>query len=316
MNGEVKTPNNELAYQDYLNGMKYKEIAEKYGVTINTVKSWKTRYKWSKDGKKSVHTKTGKVCTQKTDKNNVKKEAIAEAVEQVIENTELTDKQRLFCVLYVKCFNATKAYQKAYGCSYETALTNGSVLLGNTRIKNEILRLKQNRLNREMLDESDIFQKYMDIAFSDVTDFVEFGQEDVPVMAVYGPVQVKDEETGEKKTLTKRVNVVRFKDSSEVDGTLIAEVKQGKDGASIKLPDRMKALEWLAEHMDMATKEQQIRIRRAEFAMNQELGNHDEDNENITSFLKAMSPAQDDIDNLFHREKEEDAEEKEETSEI
>lgn len=70
MNGEVKTPNNELAYQDYLNGMKYKEIAEKYGVTINTVKSWKTRYKWSKDGKKSVHTKTGKVCIQKAKLGN------------------------------------------------------------------------------------------------------------------------------------------------------------------------------------------------------------------------------------------------------
>lgn len=41
--------------------MKYKEIAEKHGVTINTVKSWKTRYKWSRDGvhtkEKSVHTK-------------------------------------------------------------------------------------------------------------------------------------------------------------------------------------------------------------------------------------------------------------------
>lgn len=315
MSGEVKTPNNELAYQDYLKGMKYKEIAEKYGVTINTVKSWKTRYKWSKDGKKSVHTKTGKVCTQKSDKNNVKKEAIVEAVEQVIENAELTDKQRLFCLYYVKCFNATKAYQKAFQVDYATACGNASNLLKSIEIKNEILRLKQNRLNREMLDESDIFQKYMDIAFSDVTDFVEFGQEDVPVMAVYGPVQVKDEETGEKKTLTKRVNVVRFKDSSEVDGTLIAEVKQGKDGASIKLPDRMKALEWLAEHMDMATKEQQIRIRRAEFAMNQELGNHDEDNENIASFLKAMSPDQEDINKLFQKE-EEDAEEKEETSKV
>ena len=315
MDGEVKATNAELAYQDYLKGMKYKEIAEKYGVTINTVKSWKTRYKWSKDGKKSVHTKTGKVCTQKNDKNNVKKEAIAEAVEQVIENTELTDKQRLFCVLYVKCFNATKAYQKAYEVDYNTAASIGYRLLENDGVKKEIQRLKKNRLNREMLDESDIFQKYMDIAFSDVTDFVEFGQEDVPVMAVYGPVQVKDEETGEKKTLTKRVNVVRFKDSSEVDGTLIAEVKQGKDGASIKLPDRMKALEWLTEHMDMATKEQQIRIRRAEFAMNQELGNHDEDNENIASFLKAMSPDQENINELFQKE-EEDAEEKEETGEI
>ena len=36
---------------------------EKYGVTINTVKSWKTRYQWSRSDKKGVHTK--KVCTQK-----------------------------------------------------------------------------------------------------------------------------------------------------------------------------------------------------------------------------------------------------------
>ncbi len=294
MDGEVKATNAELAYQDYLNGMKYKEIAEKYGVTINTVKSWKTRYKRSKDGKKSVHTKTGKVCTQKTDKNNVKKEAIAEAVEQVIENTELTDKQRLFCVLYTKCFNATKAYQKAYGCSYETAMVRGSETLRNVKIKNEILRLKQNRLNREMLDESDIFQKYMDIAFSDITDFVEFGQEDVPVMAVYGPVQVKDEETGEKKTLTKRVNVVRFKDSSEVDGTLIAEVKQGKDGASIKLPDKMKALEWLGEHMDMATEEQRARIENIKAKTKQIKGSgQDETEDKVMKLFEAIGGALD-----------------------
>ena len=294
MDGEVKATNAELAYQDYLKGMKYKEIAEKYGVTINTVKSWKTRYKWSKDGKKSVHTKTGKVCTQKTDKNNVKKEAIAEAVEQVIENTELTDKQRLFCVLYVKCFNATKAYQKAYEVDYNTAASIGYRLLENDGVKKEIQRLKKNRLNREMLDESDIFQKYMDIAFSDVTNFVEFGQEDVPVMAVYGPVQVKDEETGEKKTLTKRVNVVRFKDSSEVDGTLIAEVKQGKDGASIKLPDRMKALEWLAEHMYMATEEQRARIENIKAKTEQIKGSgQDETEDKVMKLFEAIGGALD-----------------------
>lgn len=294
MSGEVKTPNNELAYQDYRNGMKYKEIAEKYGVTINTVKSWKTRYKWSKDGKKSVHTKTGKVCTQKSDKNNVKKEAIAKAVEQVIENAELTDKQRLFCVLYTKCFNATKAYQKAYGCDYLSAKAHGYELLQSVAVCEEIKRLKKNRLNREMLDESDIFQKYMDIAFSDVTDFVEFGQEDVPVMAVYGPVQVKDEETGEKKTLTKKVNVVRFKDSSEVDGTLIAEVKQGKDGASIKLPDRMKALEWLTEHMDMATEEQRARIENIKAKTEQIKGSgQDETEDKVMKLFEAIGGALD-----------------------
>ena len=259
MSGEVRAPNNELAYIDYLKGMKYKEIAEKYGVTINTVKSWKTRYKWSKDDKKSVHTKTGKVCTQKSSKNNIEKEAIVEAVEQVIENTELTDKQKLFCLYYVKCFNATKAYQKAFQVDYATACGNASNLLKSIEIKNEILRLKQNRLNREMLDESDIFQKYMDIAFADITDYVEFGRETVPVMGAFGPVEVKDDK-GKKTKLMQEVNVVRFRESETVDGTLIAEVKQGKDGASIKLPDKLKALDWLSKHMDMATEEQKARI--------------------------------------------------------
>ena len=60
---EVKQ-NYELAENDYITGMKYKEIAEKYGVTINTVKSWKTRYGWNRN-KKGVHTKSEKVCTQK-----------------------------------------------------------------------------------------------------------------------------------------------------------------------------------------------------------------------------------------------------------
>lgn len=79
-------------------------------------------------------------------------------------------------------------------------------------------------------------------------------------MSMYGPVQVTDEKTGKKTTLTKIVNVARFKDSSQLDGTIISEVKVGRDGASIKLADRMKALEWLTEHMNMATEEQKAKI--------------------------------------------------------
>lgn len=51
----------EQAEIDYQKGLKYKEIAEKYRVSINTVKSWKTRYKWER---KSVRTNKN-VCTQK-----------------------------------------------------------------------------------------------------------------------------------------------------------------------------------------------------------------------------------------------------------
>ena len=40
----------EKARVDYMAGMKRKDIAEKYGVSINTVDSWKKRHGWSKNG--------------------------------------------------------------------------------------------------------------------------------------------------------------------------------------------------------------------------------------------------------------------------
>lgn len=50
-----------LAEKDYVKGMKYKDIAEKYEVSINTVKSWKNRYGWNREKgahkEKGVHTK-------------------------------------------------------------------------------------------------------------------------------------------------------------------------------------------------------------------------------------------------------------------
>lgn len=39
----------QLAYEDYLKGLKYKEIAEKHDVSVSTVKSWASRY-WRKKG--------------------------------------------------------------------------------------------------------------------------------------------------------------------------------------------------------------------------------------------------------------------------
>lgn len=246
----------------YLKGLKLVDISKRLDLPEGTVRRWKSTYKW--DGERSEKANETNVRKEYKNIKNDKEKAIAEEVEQVIKNPELTDKQRLFCCLYIKCFNATKAYQKAYKCSYEVAMVEGSNALRKPKIKKEIQRLKQNLLNREMLSEEDIFQKYMDIAFADITDYVEFGRETVPVIGPFGPVIMKNEETGEKIKIKEEVNVVRFKKSIEVDGTLITEVKQGKYGASIKLADRMKALEWLAGHMDMATSEQKARIKKLE----------------------------------------------------
>ena len=243
----------EQARQLYLQGKKLVEIASQLNLPEGTVRRWKCTHKWDSE-------RSDKKSERSEKKKTKKKKAAESEVESVTENSELTDKQRLFCVYYIRSFNATKAYQKAYECSYEIAMRSGSRMLRNVEVKEEILRLKQERLNREFLSESDIFQKYMDIAFADITNYMTFGTEEVPVMAMYGPVKIKDPETGEEKQLTKIVNTVRFKDSTEVDGTILSEVKQGKDGASIKLSDRMKALQWLSDHMNMGTEEQKAKV--------------------------------------------------------
>lgn len=239
----------EPARELYIQGMKLIDIANKLNVPPGTVRRWKSTYGWD-DTENGKSERSEKKSERSEKEANVRKE-----VEQVIENDKLNDKQKLFCLYYVRCFNATKAYQRAYGVDYKTAASIGYRLLENDGVREEIKRLKQNRLNRQMLDEHDIFQRYMDIAFSDIKDYVKFRQEEVQVMGAFGPIFDQ-----EKNPVIKKVNAIWFKDSDTVDGSLIAEVKQGKDGASIKLLDQMKALDWLTKHMGMATEEQKAKI--------------------------------------------------------
>jgi len=244
---KVKDARADKAFEMYKQGLKLVEIASQLGIAEGTVRSWKNRYKWDGDNATLQKNKRNVAKNNKPPRKN-KKSPVAHEVESVMKNTELNDKQQLFCIYYIRCFNATKAYQKAYGCDYTTAMVNGSQLLRNPKVKDEILRLKQERLNREFLSESDIFQKYMDIAFADVTDFVEFGNEEMDVLL----------DTGERKTIT--VSYVNIKNNADVDGTIISEVSKGKDGVKVKLADRMKALQWLTDHMDLATDKQKAEI--------------------------------------------------------
>lgn len=267
----ARAPNEKVnkALSLYQKGYKLVDIAKELDIPPGTVRRWKKTYNWDNSERSEKENDKSERSVSKKSKENEKKKrkekAIAEEVKEVLENTELTDKQRLFCVIYAKCMNATKSYLKVYGCSYETAMVNGCNLLRNTKIKEQIDLLLGAECNKEFLKRS-ILQKYIDIALADITDFLEFGQEEVPVMGPFGPII--DKKT--KKEITKVINVVRFKEFSEIDGTLLSEVKQGKDGASIKLLDKMKAIEFLAKYsglLDTVTKEKlEIEKQKLEIA--------------------------------------------------
>lgn len=232
----------------YHSGVPLVVIAKELDVPPGTVRRWKSTHHW--DGEQSERSPNAR--NQKANARNEQKRAKQETEKKMIAsveaNEELTEKQRLFCVYYVQSFNATQSYLKAYGGEYTTAQVNGCNLLTNAKIRAEIKRLKEIKRESLLLDVDDLVEKQMKIAFADLSDYVEWGRETVPVMAMYGPVQTTDPETGEKVPLTKEVNTVRFKDSFQVDGSLLSEVKVGRDGASVKLADREKALKWLSDY--------------------------------------------------------------------
>ena len=228
----------ELAYKDYKNGMKYKEIAEKYGKSINTVKSWKSRY-WNAiaDTTDEVATKDEKVCTQK--EKVAHKEEIPKAVIELNENNNLTEQQKLFCLYYLQYFNATKAYQLAYECDYRVANVNGSKLLVKASIKKELQHQKKVMQSEVYADAKQLINELLKQANSDIGDYVDFNSYEYQALDE-NEQPIINEFTGEPETY--KISRVNLKDSSVVDTSLIQEVKKGKDGVSIKLVDKQRAL--------------------------------------------------------------------------
>lgn len=231
-----KNPLSEEAFELYKSGMKLVDIAAKIGKPEGTVRRWKSTYKW--DGERS---------DKKANVRIEEKDLIDDGTKETLQNESLTPERQLFCLYYSKTFNATQSYQKAYGCKYSTALTNGPALLGNTRIKKEIERLKEIKRQQIVAGAEDIVELQMRIAFADIGDYVNFGREKVAIMGPFGPI--KDAETGE--VLEKEINSIRLNESDMIDTQLIQEVKQGRDGVSIKLADRQKALDFLTKFFEM-----------------------------------------------------------------
>lgn len=222
------------AEKDYINGMKYKDIADKYGVSEATVKSWKTRYGWIREKKKITHTKNKKSMHTKKIKKEIPKKGtntVTKAELRVVcENEELNEKQKQFCVFFIKKHNATKAYMQAYGVDYMTAAAASSRLLKNVKIRAFIEMLKNEKLNQMYFSADDLVQRYMDIAFADVGDVATFTDEGI---------QLRD----------------------NFDPTTVKSIKDTKYGYAIQMLDPFKAMEWLDKYFEINPQH----VRRREY---------------------------------------------------
>lgn len=258
--GRQRDPKRDEAYEIYKASggeINLNVIAAQLGVGDGTVRGWKAKDGWDSGKKKTERNATingtlhkkKKNAPNNTERSEKKMNTNIERKEPTlieIENDELTDKQRLFCIYYVKIFNATQAAIKA-GYASESAHVEGSRLLSNAKVSNEVKRLKSNMTNALYVEAMDVLNKYVAIAFADIKDYVDFGQEEVLIFTKKGAPIIKP--NGEQ--MTTKQSFVALKNASEVDGTIISEVKEGKDGVSVKLIDKMKALEVLNKYFDL-----------------------------------------------------------------
>lgn len=89
-------------------------IAEELNVPENRIRKWKCEDQWE-------HPEMGALRKVKRERERSEKNTELQLVASVEKNETLNDRQRAFCLYYVKSFNATQAYVKAYGCNYAYA---------------------------------------------------------------------------------------------------------------------------------------------------------------------------------------------------
>ncbi|MEJ1320117.1 terminase small subunit [Latilactobacillus sakei] len=274
----------DAAHKDYELGMKYKDIADKYDVSINTVKSWKQRNEWERGPNK-------KVVHPKSKKGAHKVEKIApKIIEEISANDELNNQRKLFCLYYVQRFNATWAYMQAYGVDYRTANVNGPRLLGNASVREQIDKPRNEIANDLFVTADDIAKEYAKQAFSDIGDYVEFKTEMEQVMALYGPMVDKD-----KNPVMQKRSRVYLKDDEDVDTSLIKSVKVGKDGPVVELYDKQKAMDalmnYVGEKQTLKGQLMQAQIDRLKI----QNGDNDPDEDDDDGFLEAIDKSAKDV---------------------
>lgn len=232
----------EEAEQDYLSGLKYKDIADKYDISEGTVRQWKRRY-WSKENVTKIVTKK-----KPLQKNVTRKKPTEKAIEELSESG-LTVRQKAFVLEYLRISNATQAYINVYGVTYETAKTAGPRLLTNVDIQNEIKRLQKAKLKELGVGVFDLLEDMAQEARADIGDYVNFGAYDE---TLYEDTNGKPDKNkpildDDGNPIVSHKSWVQFKNRDTVDTKVVKSIKMGKDGPVIEMHDRNKSRDKLLQ---------------------------------------------------------------------
>lgn len=171
---------------------------------------------------------------------NIRKDQVNDKIVDELVGLGLTPKQQDFVLYYLESTNATQSYLKSFGGDKKLASLYGYRLLNKSNIQNAIKKLKKILTIGYEIDPSKYIETQLKIANADIGDYIKFSEEEIPEYNEDGTLRF-DPDTGEQKF--KKVNRMHLVDSDTVDTSIIVSIKQGKDGITIQLPDKMKAWE-------------------------------------------------------------------------
>jgi phage terminase small subunit len=160
---------------------------------------------------------------------------------------KLTIKQEKYAQGLFKGMTQREAYKDAYNCENMTDKTIDEAacrLADDSKVIARIAELTEGLTKRNVALVEKVLNQLSKIAFADIKD-----------MLSYKTVKTLDETatTLLGMPITTYKTVIDLKDSDKVDGTIIAEVSETKDGFKFKRNDQMKALELIGKHLGMFT---------------------------------------------------------------
>ena len=191
---------------------------DRSGLTLDKVKYYYEKDEWENRLKSDilygVFTKEIKTEFNKSMYYVNEKKSI-DRIDDLLNKTDIPDRYKMFIMYYLQSFNASQSARRA-GYTKHSSNNVAHQIMNNDRVKPILEEAKKIMRSDIYINASNIIDEYIKIAFADITEFVEFSE-----------------------------NGVKLKNSDSVDGRLITEVKQGRDGLNVKLADKMKALEKL-----------------------------------------------------------------------
>lgn len=171
---------------------------------------------------------------------------------------KLTAKQKMFIDEYLIDLNATRAYKAAYPkCKTErSARTNGSKLLTNANIQEEITKQQQKIQERTQITQDMIVQELAKIAFSNATDYVK-----VVTRPTIRRIWDKEEEKyvyEEGDVYEQDIILKDTKDLTDDQKAAISSIKNTKHGIAIEQCNKVEALHLLGQHLGMFKNNQPV----------------------------------------------------------